>query len=112
MRVSKELASKHYAEHKKRPFYTDLIQYITKDPCVSIVLQGNDVINQTRQINGATDPKEAVPGSIRGDFGLSKRFNLVHSSDSLESAAREINLFFTQGELVQYELSQKNWYLD
>jgi nucleoside-diphosphate kinase len=93
--VSQELAGAHYAEHAERPFYGSLIEFITSGPVVAAVLEGPRAIAAFRQIAGGTDPVEkAVPGSIRGDYALETQFNLVHGSDSPESAKREIALWF------------------
>ena len=93
--VDRELAEQHYAEHDGKPFFTDLLDFITSGPVVAAVVEGPRAIAAFRQIAGGTDPVDkAVPGSIRGDFGLETQFNLVHGSDSAESAAREIKLWF------------------
>jgi len=93
--VTNELAAAHYAEHKDRPFFGDLLEFITSGPVVAAVLEGPRAVAAFRQLAGGTDPVEkAAPGSIRGDFGLETQFNLVHGSDSAESAAREIALWF------------------
>ena len=93
--VPRETAAEHYAEHAERPFYGDLLEVITSGPVVAGVLEGPRAIAAWRQLAGGTDPVEkAAPGSIRGDFGLETQFNLVHGSDSVESAAREIALWF------------------
>ncbi|MDX2356476.1 nucleoside-diphosphate kinase [Dietzia sp. PP-33] len=94
-RVAQETAAEHYAEHAERPFYGDLLEFITSGPVVAGVVEGPRAIAAWRQLAGGTDPVEkAAPGSIRGDFGLETQFNLVHGSDSEESAAREIGLWF------------------
>ena len=94
-RVPRETAAQHYAEHAERPFYGDLLEFITSGPVVAGVLEGPRAIAAWRQLAGGTDPVEkAAPGSIRGDFGLETQLNLVHGSDSEESAAREIALWF------------------
>lgn len=108
--VSEEMARQHYAEHKDKPFFKDLVNFITSSPIVAMVLSGVQAIKVAREINGATDPKEAVPGSIRGDMALSKQFNLVHASDSPESAKREVSIFFYESEIHQYDLSHDKWY--
>nr|WP_221333810.1 nucleoside-diphosphate kinase [Nocardia transvalensis] len=96
-RVSEDLAASHYAEHAEKPFYASLIEFITSGPVVAAVLEGPRAIAAFRQIAGGTDPVEkAVPGSIRGDFGLETQFNLVHGSDSPDSAKREIALWFPE----------------
>lgn len=93
--VTNELASAHYAEHKDKPFFGDLLEFITSGPVVAAVLEGPRAVLAFRQLAGGTDPVEkAIPGTIRGDFGLETQFNLVHGSDSAESAAREIALWF------------------
>jgi nucleoside-diphosphate kinase len=97
MTVSVELAERHYAEHAAKPFFGELVQFITSGPIVAMVLEGVDAVKAARQVIGATNPLEAVPGSIRGDFAIEMGQNMVHGSDSAESAAREAALFF--GEL-------------
>jgi nucleoside-diphosphate kinase len=93
--VTEELASAHYAEHKERPFFGELLEFITSGPVVAAVLEGPRAVAAFRQLAGGTDPVEkATPGTIRGDFGLETQFNLVHGSDSAESSAREIALWF------------------
>ena len=93
--VSEELASEHYAEHKGKPFFGSLLEFITSGPVVAAVVEGPRAVAAFRQLAGGTDPVEkAVPGSIRGDLGLETQYNLVHGSDSPESAAREIGLWF------------------
>lgn len=94
LRVDKALARKHYAEHKGKLFFEDLVAYITSGPCVAMVVEGENAINILREMIGKTNPKEAAAGTIRGDFGIDVRRNVVHASDSRESAEREIALFF------------------
>ena len=94
MTVERELAERHYAEHSEKPFFGDLVEFITGGPLVAFVLQGYEAVKAARQVIGATNPLEAAPGSIRGAFALEVQTNLVHGSDSAESAAREIGLFF------------------
>jgi nucleoside-diphosphate kinase len=96
--VDRELAELHYAEHAQRPFFGELVDFITSGPLVAMVLEGVEAVRAARQAIGATNPLEAAPGSIRGDFAIETGQNLVHGSDSPESAAREIELFF--GELT------------
>jgi nucleoside-diphosphate kinase len=97
MTVTRELAEEHYAEHAERPFFGELVDFITSGPIVAMVLEGQDAVKAARQVIGATNPLEAAPGSIRGDFAIETGQNMVHGSDSPESAARESALFF--GEL-------------
>ena len=97
MRMSTELAERHYAEHLERPFFGELVEFITSGMLVAMLLEGEQAVRAARQVIGATDPLEAAPGSIRGDFALAVGQNLVHGSDSAESAARESALFFPDG---------------
>jgi nucleoside-diphosphate kinase len=94
MTVGNELAKRHYAEHAERPFFGELVQFITSGPIVAMVLEGQDAVAAARQVIGATNPLEAGTGSIRGDFAIEVGQNMVHGSDSAESAAREVALFF------------------
>jgi nucleoside-diphosphate kinase len=94
MTVDRPLAEEHYAEHRDKPFFGDLVEFITGGPLVAMVLEGYEAVASARQVIGATNPLEAAPGSIRGDFGLEVQTNLVHGSDSPESAHRETALFF------------------
>lgn len=100
IRVSKELAEQHYAEHKGKPFFGELIDFITAGPAVPMVVEGRNAVAVCRKLLGKTDCSESEPGTIRGDFGNSKGFNLLHGSDSAESAAREIALWFKPEEIV------------
>lgn len=94
LRASLERAEKHYYEHKDKPFFGDLISYITRGPLCALIIEGDNAIERVRSINGATDPKDARPETIRGKFALSKEENCVHGSDSRESAEREIKIWF------------------
>jgi nucleoside-diphosphate kinase len=94
--VTRELAERHYAEHAERPFFGELVEFITSGPIVALVLEGVEAVSAARQVIGATNPLEAATGSIRGDFALETSRNMVHGSDSLESSAREIGLFFPE----------------
>ena len=94
MTVTRGLAERHYAEHAERPFFGELVDFITSGPLVAMVLEGDDAVQAARQVIGATNPLEAAPGSIRGDLAIQTGKNLVHGSDSRESAARESALFF------------------
>ena len=109
MQVSRELAEQHYAEHKERPFFGELVEFITSGPVFAMVWEGENVIATARQIMGKTNPQEALPGTIRGDFGLTVGKNIIHGSDSKESAAREIQLFFKEEELVSYNKLMNEW---
>ncbi|GIW08426.1 MAG: nucleoside diphosphate kinase [Dehalococcoidia bacterium] len=112
MRVSRELAERHYAEHVGKGFYAGLIDYITAGPVVAAVLEGPSAIKAVRDTLGKTDPLEAAPGTIRGDFGVAKGRNLVHASDGPESAAREVALFFAPDELLSYRRDVDRWILE
>jgi len=96
MRVERDLAERHYDEHRDKPFFGELVEFITGGPLVAMVLEGHQAVTAARQVIGATNPLEAGPGSIRGDYGLEVQTNLVHGSDSPESATREIGLFFPE----------------
>ena len=97
MTVQRDQAEEHYAEHKEKPFFGELVDFITGGPLVAMVLEGHEAVKAARQVIGATNPIEAAPGSIRGDFAISVGQNMVHGSDSDESAEREANLFFPNG---------------
>ncbi|MEQ6377280.1 nucleoside-diphosphate kinase [Bacillaceae bacterium S4-13-58] len=109
MQISKDLAKTHYGEHKERPFFGELVEFITSGPVFAMVWEGENVIKTARQMMGQTNPQEALPGTIRGDFGVTVGKNIIHGSDSPESADREINLFFSENELVSYEKQQDAW---
>ncbi len=96
MRVTRELAERHYAEHSERPFFGELVTFITGGPLVAMVLEGDEAVRAARQVIGATNPLEATTGSIRGDFAIQTGENMVHGSDADESAAREAALFFPE----------------
>ena len=96
MQVDRDLAERHYAEHTEKPFFGELVDFITRGPLVAMVLEGTEAVKAARQVIGATNPLEAAMGSIRGDFATEVTFNLVHGSDSTESAQRETQLFFPE----------------
>ena len=110
--VSRETAERHYGEHRGKPFYEGLVSYITSAPSVLMVVEGPDAVAITRKTNGATKPSEAEPGTIRADFGLTIGRNLVHASDSPESAAREVDIFFGNGGLVEYQRAVDTWIVE
>ncbi len=109
MQISRELAERHYAVHKGKPFYPGLIEYITSGPVIVMVLAGPRAIDVVRKLMGKTFGYEAEPGTIRGDFGLSKTYNLVHGSDGPETAATEIALYFKPEELLLYSTAEDKW---
>ena len=96
LQTPKELAEEHYAEHKDKPFFGELVDFITSGPVLAFVLAGKNAVTSVRTINGATNPVDATPGSIRGDYALTMDSNVVHASDSVDSAAREIRLWFPE----------------
>jgi len=109
MNIPNELAEEHYGEHKERPFFGELVEFITSGPVFAMVWQGENVIATARQMMGATNPKDAAPGTIRGDFGVTVGKNIIHGSDSPESAKREIGLFFNENELIEYSKLINSW---
>jgi nucleoside-diphosphate kinase len=109
IQIDTALAERHYAVHKGKPFYEPLIQYITSNPVVVMVLEGNSAIDIVRRTMGETSPAEAAPGTIRADFGLEIGRNLVHGSDGPETAAFEVPLFFTEEEVLSYERDTDRW---
>ena len=111
MRVDRDLAERHYAVHREKPFFRGLVDFITSGPLVAAVLEGPNAIAVVRAMNGATRPHEAAPGSIRGDFAVETAQNLVHASDSAETATAEIELWFDAGELLDYDREVDRWVL-
>lgn len=102
LHMDKALASRHYAIHADKPFFNDLIEYITSTPIMAVVFEGEGAVETIRKTMGATNPAKAEPGTIRRDFGLDIQQNAVHGSDSLETAEKEIKLFFKDGEIFKY----------
>jgi nucleoside-diphosphate kinase len=100
LRVSRDQAAQHYAEHEGKPFYPDLVEFITSGPVVAMVLEGPSAVSTVRTMMGATNPLDSAPGTIRGDYALEIGENAVHGSDSPESAERELAIYFTEDELV------------
>lgn len=111
MVVPHELAEQHYAVHRERPFFAGLVEFITSGPLVALALEGPNAIAIVRAMNGATRPHEAAPGTIRGDFALETAQNLVHASDSTETAASELALWFSEDELLDYGREIDRWVL-
>ncbi|PSP65961.1 nucleoside-diphosphate kinase [Halobacteriales archaeon QH_8_67_27] len=111
VQIDEELAHQHYAEHEDKPFFDDLVEFITSGPVMTMVWEGADATRQVRQMMGATDPAEAAPGTIRGDYGLDLSQNVIHGSDHEDEGAneREIELFFDEDELVEYNRSDEGW---
>ncbi|MBX9995786.1 MULTISPECIES: nucleoside-diphosphate kinase [Priestia] len=109
MHISQELAETHYGEHKEKAFFGELVKFITSGPVFAMVWEGENVISVSRQMVGKTNPQEALPGTIRGDYGLIVDKNIIHGSDSPESAEREISLFFESEELTFYKKDADAW---
>ncbi|GAL95410.1 MULTISPECIES: nucleoside-diphosphate kinase [Microcystis] len=112
MQVSSELAEKHYAVHKERPFFPSLVDFITSSPVVAMVWQGEGVIASARKIIGATNPLNAEPGTIRGDFGISVGRNLIHGSDGPDTAKDEVSLWFSDAELANWTPAITPWVVE
>lgn len=112
LKVDRELAEKHYEVHKERPFFPGLVEFIISSPVVAMVWEGEGVVVSARKIIGATNPLNAEPGTIRGDYGRDVGRNLIHGSDAIETAQREIALWFNDTELVTWEPSTKAWLVE
>ena len=109
MVIPKDVAENHYGEHKGKPFFPSLISYITSGPVLAMVWEGEDAVSVCRNMMGKTNPKESAPGTIRGDYGMQVGMNIIHGSDSVESAEREISIFFRPEELVSYDKTIQSW---
>jgi len=109
MRISRELAGRHYAEHRGKPFYDGLIAFISSGPVVAMILEGREAVTVVRSVMGSTDPLKAAPGTIRGDLALDLGMNLIHGSDSVDRAESEMALFFSADELHDYERTADRW---
>jgi nucleoside-diphosphate kinase len=109
MQVDRALAERHYGEHRGKPFFDGLVAYITACPIVAAVFEGTGAVESVRATMGVTNPQKAAPGTIRGDYGLEIGRNLVHGSDSVESAEREVSLFFTPAEVLDVDRSVDRW---
>ena len=112
MRIAPELAERHYASHKGKPFYPGLVSFMTSSPVFALALRGKNSVAVVRKMLGATFGSKAEPGTIRGDFGISDGFNLVHASDSPETAKVEVSLFFKPEEVVEYLMADTPWVYD
>ncbi len=109
LRVDEALARRHYAEHVQKPFFPELLSFVTASPVVALAVEGENAVEVVRVLMGTTNPQKAAPGTIRGDFGLDLTMNLVHGSDSLGSAERELGIFFAPSELYAYPLTLERW---
>ena len=112
MQISDRLAAQHYADHEGKPFYAGLVGFMTSSPVLVLALRGNGAIPISRSMMGATFGSKADPGTVRGDFGVSNSFNLIHGSDSPEAAERELGLFFGDGEILDWNRAQECWVYD
>ena len=111
MQIDRELAEDHYGEHEDKPFFDDLVEFITSGPVFAMVLEGQDAVSQVRTMMGETDPAESAPGTVRGDYGLDLGRNVIHGSDDEDPGAneREISLFFDEDELVDWDRIDETW---
>lgn len=109
MQLTEEHARTHYQEHVEKPFFPGLVEYITSGPVVAMVWEGKNAVKGIRQLMGATNPQEAFPGTIRGDYGLDIGRNVIHGADSVESAQREMNIYFTPQEILTYNKQIEQW---
>jgi nucleoside-diphosphate kinase len=107
--VTEEKAAKLYSAHKGKPFYTSLVEFITSGPIVAMVVEGDEAVKVVRKLIGATNAKEAEPGTIRGDFAMSNQKNAIHASDSVENAKCEMNIFFASEEILSYKRADEKW---
>jgi len=112
MNVSRKLAEEHYGEHVDKPFFGNLVRFITSSPIVAMAIEGENAVQVVRTTMGLTNPQEAAPGTIRGDFGLTIGMNLIHGSDSGESAVRELDLFFGPSEILEYSRDVERWIIE
>jgi nucleoside-diphosphate kinase len=112
MNVSSKLAEEHYGEHVDKPFFGNLVRFITSSPIVAMAIEGENAVQVVRTTMGLTNPQEAAPGTIRGDFGLTIGMNLIHGSDSGESAVRELDLFFGPSEILEYSRDVERWIIE
>lgn len=109
MRIPRSLAEEHYAEHREKAFFPELVAYITSGPVVAMVLEGDGAVSMLRKLCGSTKAEEAAPGTIRGDYAMHTGLNIIHASDSAESAAREISLFFRPEEIIDWKDGNNDW---
>lgn len=109
LRVTSDMSRQHYAEHVEKPFYPDLEGFITSAPVVAMIVEGPEAVSVMRTLIGATNGREAAPGTIRGDYGSSRQMNMIHGSDSVASASREIDIYFSADEICSYEVALGSW---
>lgn len=109
LNVTAEMSRQHYEEHAEKPFYPELEAFITSAPVVAMVVSGPEAVSTMRTLIGATNGRAAAPGTIRGDFGCSQQMNMIHGSDSVESAARETKIYFSENEICNYDVCLNGW---
>ncbi len=109
IQMDKALAQRHYAVHQSKPFFNDLVKFITSNPIIAAVFEGKNAVEVVRQTMGETNSAKASPGTIRGDFGIDLQYNLVHGSDSVDNAAKEIGIFFSPEEILKYSRDIDRW---
>ncbi len=112
LRMDRALAERHYAVHRDKPFFNDLVSFITSSPIIAAVFEGEKAVESVRQTMGSTDPKKAAPGTIRADLGLSMQLNMIHGSDSPENAGKEIDIFFKPDEIASYTRDVDKWIIE
>lgn len=112
VKIDRDMADRHYAEHIGKPFFDDLVKFITSSPVVAVAVRGENAVGVVRVLMGGTDPKAASPGTVRGDLGLSIGMNLIHGSDSIESAERELEIYFESSEIIDYQRAMDEWIIE
>ena len=112
VKIDRDMADRHYAEHIGKSFFDDLVKFITSSPVVAVAVRGENAVKVMRVLMGETDPKAASPGTVRGDLGLSIGMNLIHGSDSIESAKRELEIYFESSEIIDYQRTMDEWIIE
>jgi nucleoside-diphosphate kinase len=112
VKINREMADRHYAEHIGKPFFDGLVKFITSSPVVAVAVRGENAVGVVRVLMGETDPKTASPGTVRGDLGLSIGMNLIHGSDSIESAEIELEIYFESSEIIDYQRTMDEWIIE
>ena len=112
VKINREMADRHYAEHIGKPFFDGLVKFITSSPVVAMAVRGENAVGVVRVLMGETDPKTASPGTVRGDLGLSIGMNLIHGSESIESAERELEIYFESSEIIDYQRTMDEWIIE
>ena len=112
MQASDKIANEHYAEHVGKPFFNSLVEFITSSPLIALAVQGDNAVDVSRNLMGSTNPQEAAPGTIRGDFGMTIGMNLIHGSDSTDSAKRELGIFFDESEILSFNRALDEWIIE